>query len=396
MRALTIATATSLLVACFSGYSDKQGKNDLRVHRGPFKDDVVLTGELEAARGAAITVPDLPDWQTSIKWLAIDGDEVKEGERVVELDNTTFATSLDSKRQAELQALQELQQRQSEWKADLEQKQLDFEKRASEYEKAKLDAAVPRDILSSREYEDRQTKLSRARVEYEKAKDILGSQKQGITSDRKNLELRLQKAQREIRRSERAIASLVLRAPRDGIVVIREIPWEGRKLQVGDTVWIGFPLALIPELASLQVNVALPDVDDGRVQVGMPASVTLDGYPNMTFTGRVTGISAVAQESARQSLRRAFKVVVNLDRIDAARMRPGLSARVVIRRSANRMALLAPRVALDLTSDGQRARLSSGKFVPVKVGACNAQECIVISGLEEGQHLARVDQESNV
>jgi len=396
MRALIIATATSLLVACFSGYSEKPEKNDLRVHRGTFKDDVVLTGELEAARGAAITVPDLPDWQTSIKWLATDGDEVKEGERVVELDNTTFATSLDSKRQAELQALQELQQRQSEWKADLEQKQLDFEKRQSEYEKAKLDAAVPRDILSSREYEDRQTKLSRARVEYEKAKDILGSQKQGITSDRKNLELRLQKAQREIRRSERAIASLVLRAPRDGIVVMREIPWEGRKLQVGDTVWIGFPLALIPELASLQVNVALPDVDDGRVQVGMPASVTLDGYPNMTFTGRVTGISAVAQESARQSLRRAFKVVVNLDRIDAARMRPGLSARVVIRRSANRMALLAPRVALDLTSEGQRARLSSGKFVPVKVGACNAQECIVLSGLEEGQQLARVDQESNV
>lgn len=396
MRALTLATATSLLVACFSGYSDKPGKNDLRVHRGPFKDDVVLTGELEAARGAAITVPDLPDWQTSIKWLATDGDEVKEGERVVELDNTTFATSLDSKRQAELQALQELQQRQSEWKADLEQKQLDFEKRQSEYEKAKLDAAVPRDILSSREYEERQTKLSRARVEYEKAKDILGSQKQGITSDRKNLELRLQKAQREIRRSERAIASLVLRAPRDGIVVIREIPWEGRKLQVGDTVWIGFPLALIPELASLQVNVALPDVDDGRVQVGMPSSVTLDGYPNMTFTGRVTGISAVAQESARQSLRRAFKVVVNLDRIDAARMRPGLSARVVIRRSSNKMALFAPRVALDLTSGGPRARLSGGKFVPVKVGACNAQECIVISGLEEGQQLARVDQESNV
>ena len=76
MRALVTATATSLLVACFSGYSDKPGKNDLRVHKGVFKDDVVLTGELEAARGAAITVPDLPDWQTSIKWLATDGDEV--------------------------------------------------------------------------------------------------------------------------------------------------------------------------------------------------------------------------------------------------------------------------------------------------------------------------------
>ncbi len=396
MRAFAILTATSLLVACFSGYSDKAGKKDLKVRRADFKDDVVLTGELEAARGAAITVPDLPDWQTSIKWLAVDGDEVKQGDRVVELDNSTFTTSLDSKRQAELQALQEMQQRQSEWKADLEQKQLDFEKRKSEYDKAQLDAAVPRDILSSREYEERQTRLSRARVEYEKAKDIHGSQSAGITADRKNLQLRLQKAQREIQRSERAIASLVLSAPRDGIVVIREIPWEGRKLQVGDTVWIGFPLALIPELASLQVNVALPDVDDGRVLVGMPATVTLDGYPETTFTGRVTSISAVAQESARQSLRRAFKVVVSLDRIDAARMRPGLSARVVINRGKNKNALIAPRVALDLTGTTPKARLSGGKYVAVKVGACNAQECVVLSGLEEGQPLSRVDQESNV
>ena len=396
MRTLIIAIATSLLVACFSGYSDKPGKNDLRVHRGAFKNDVVLTGELEAARGAAITVPDLPDWQTSIKWLANDGDEVKEGERVVELDNTTFANSLDSKRQAELQALQELQQKQSEWKADLEQKQLDYEKRKSEYDKAVIDASVPRDILSSREYEDRQTRLSRARVEYEKARDVLGSQRQGITSDRKNLELRLGKAQREIQRAERAIASLVLRAPRNGIVVIREIPWEGRKLQQGDTVWVGFPLALIPELASLQVNVSLPDVDDGRVQIGMPASVTLDGYPDMTFTGKVTGISAVAQESARQSLRRAFKVVVNLDRIDAARMRPGLSARVVIHRKGNGSALLASRAALDLTGTTPRARLSNGKFTNVKLGPCNAQECVILGGLEEGQYLSRVDQEANV
>ena len=395
MRAVSTAIALSLVTACFSGYSEKDGKA-LRVRRGNFANDIVLTGELDAARGTAITVPELPEWQTSIKWMANEGDEVKEGERVVELDNSTFATSLDSKRQTELQALQEMQQRQSEWKADLEQKQLDFERRRSELEKAKLEAAVPKDILSTREYEDRQTKYSRAKVEFDKARDLLLTQKQGIDSDKKNLLIRLGKAQREIQRAEQAIDSLVLRAPRSGVVVIRDIPWEGRKLQVGDTVFVGFPLALIPDLSSLQVNVALPDVDDGRVRVGMPATITMDGYPEMKFTGRVTSISAVAQESARQSLRRAFKVVVALDKIDTARMRPGLSARVVIREQAASSALLAPRVALDLTSPTPRARLSSGKFVPVKLGACNAQECVVTGGLEEGQHLARVDQESNV
>ncbi|MGZ7039334.1 MAG: efflux RND transporter periplasmic adaptor subunit [Thermoanaerobaculia bacterium] len=358
------------------------------MHRGTFVQNVVLTGQLDAARGDMIAVPPLPTWQTSIKWLAVDGSEVKSGERVVELDNSSFISDLDAKQQAVIQAKQELQQKDAEWSADLQQKQLDFDKRDSELAKAKLEAAVPQEILSSREYEDRQMKLKRADVEFAKARDVVRSQKHAIESDRNNLVLKLQRAQRAVDTVQDAIAALVLRAPRGGIVVVRDIPWEGRKLAAGDAVWVGFPLALIPELTSLQVVASLADVDDGRIAVGMPAKVTLDGYPTMEFSGRITDISAVAQEDNRQSLRRSFRVVVRLDQIDPARMRPGLSARVVIRRQAQRDALLVPRSALDLEGPSPRAHLAGGRFVKVKIGPCNAQECVVIDGLKQGQRLA--------
>ncbi len=395
MRALVLSIAALAAAGCFSGYREKTSDAELRVRRDTFIHDVVLTGELDSARGEAITVPALPNWQTSIKWLATDGIEVKQGERVVELDNSAFTTDLDTKRQGEMQALQELQQRQEEWKADLEQKQLDFDKRKSELEKAKLEAALPREILSAREYEDRQMRLQRSSVEFDKARDVLLSQRKGIESDRRNLELQLQKAQREIRRSESAIQNLVLRAPRTGIVVVRDIPWEGRKLQAGDTVWVGFPLALMPEMDSLQVVVSLPDVDDGRIEAGMPAAVTLDGYPDLKFTGRVSTISAVAQESARMSLRRAFKVIVTLDRIDMVRMRPGLSARVSIRRETLANTLIAPRSALDLSGKEPHALLGGGRRVAVKLGSCSAQECVVTDGLKEGQRLSRIGGDAN-
>src|SRR6478672_2771309 len=121
MRFLTVPAVASLLfVSCFSGYSDEARHDGLRVRRGTFTRELVLTGELEAARGEAIAVPNLPQWQSSIKWLATDGVTVKAGERVAELDNTAFTVDLDKKRQSELQAQQELQQKESEWKADLE------------------------------------------------------------------------------------------------------------------------------------------------------------------------------------------------------------------------------------------------------------------------------------
>jgi multidrug resistance efflux pump len=380
--ALALAAAS-----CFSGYRTEADAKALRVHRGTFASDVVLTGELRAARGEELAVPRLPQWQTTIKWIAPDGAEMKQGDRVVELDNSVFSTNLDAKRQAVAQAQQELQQKDAEWTADTLDKQLDVERKRSEYDKTKLDAAMPKEIISARDFNDRQVKFKRAEVELAKAIDVLKSQRRSVKSDRDNLLLNLQKAQRELTIADHAINELILRAPHDGIVVIRDHPWEGRRLQEGDGVFVGLALAQFPDMSSLRVEADLADVDDGRIGEGMPATVVLDAYPSMSFPGRVTSISAVAQESSRTSLRRAFRVMIALDRLDPSRMRPGLSSRVVIRSMTQPNALLVPRAALDYATTKPRVHLANGKTADVVLGACNAQECVVKSGLNEGDTL---------
>ncbi len=329
----------------------------------------------------------LPNWQTSIRWMATDGTDVRQGDKVVELDSSAFTTDLENARESANQAAQELAEKSAEWSADTTQKQLDLERKRADYDKAKLYAAIPKEIIAGREYEENQLKLKRTKAEYEKAVDVLRSQKASVEADRRNLVLSLQKAERKMRTAEEALDSLILRAPRDGIVVIGQHPWEGRKLKTGDQVFVGLSLAMIPEIQSLQVVSSLADVDDRRIAVGMPATVTLDAYPDRRFSGKVREISAVAQESSRQSLRRAFRVVVVLDHVDTARMRPGLSAQVVVRRQTLNDALLASRAALDLSARQAKARVADSKLLDVTLGACNAQECVVIDGLKEGDEL---------
>jgi len=380
-----------LLAGCFSGYTDNNNTSDvLRVRRGPFVSELVLSGELEAARGDALAVPPLPQWQTNIKWMIDDGSAVKAGDRVAELDNGDLTADLDRKRQTLTQALQEMQQKEAEWAADLEQKQLESEKKKSDNDKAKLQAAVPRDLLSGRQYEENQTALLRTKTEYDKSLDVLRSKRTQVASERQNILLRIEKARREIARAEAGIGALVLRAPRDGIVVIRDHPWEGRKLQSGDPVFVGFPIALLPDLSSIRVNAALADVDDGKIANGMPVTVTLDGYPSIAYHGHISAISAVAQESRRMSLRRQFEVLIELDRLDPSRMRPGLSARVVVQRETKRGSLLVPRAAIDFSGSEPVVRFANGKSQTVKLGPCNAQDCIAVGGVEEGRELARV------
>jgi len=389
-RTCSFAVLALAAASCFSGYRSDSDATALRVRRGTFARDVTITGELRAARGDELAVPKLPQWQTTIRWIAPDGAEMKQGDRVVELDNSVFSANLDAKRQAVAQAQQELQQKEAEWKADTLDKQLDVERKRADYDKTKLDAAVPRDIVSARDYNDRQIKFKRAEVELAKAIDVLKSQRTSVKADRDNLLLTLQKASRELTIAERAIDELILRAPRNGIVVIRDHPWEGRRLQEGDGVFIGMRLAQFPDMSSLQVEGDLADVDDGRIGAGMPATIILDAYPNLSFPGRVSSISAVAQESSRTSLRRAFRVIVALDKLDPVRMRPGLSSRVIVHAMTQTNALLAPRGAIDFSGAKPRVHLGSGKTVDVVLGACNAQECVVKSGLTEGETLARV------
>lgn len=379
-----------LLSACFNGYSsdDPGGARAFRVHRGAFANDVTLTGELDAKRGAIIAVPPLPTWQNGIKWIAPDGTDIKAGDRVAELDSTQVKSTLEQKRQALIQAEQELTQKENEWTAATAEKRLDLDKKQVDFDKAKLDAAVPEEIVAAREYQDRQVKLSRAKVELAKARDLLVTSGRTIAADRANLLLKRDAAKRLVEEAERALDTMVLRAPRDGVVIIRDHPWEGRKIQEGDMAWVSLQLAIIPELDSMQVVAALADVDDGRIAVGDPATVVLDAFPSLRFRGTVADISAVAQESARASLRRSFRVTVKLDDLDLARMRPGLSARVIVRRESAPAALLAPRAALDFALAKPRARLANGKLVDVDLGACNAQVCVVRGGLVEGDALA--------
>ena len=390
-RLLAAVAVSASLAGCFAGPAGRAGApGDLRVRRGDFRGEIVLSGEVEAAKGELLAVPPIPSWETALKWIVDDGTAVRAGEKVVELDNSALTADLDGKRQGASQAVQELQQREAEWQAELENVELDVEKKRLALEKATIDAAVPADLMSRRSWEEKQSALRQARVEFEKAADLLVSKKTAIQSDRDNLRLNIERTRRAIATAEEAIGALVLRAPRDGILVVKDHPWEGRKLQPGDPVWVGFPIALIPDLSSLRITAALADVDDGRIAPGMPVKVTLDGYPGMEVGGRIASISAVAQESRRQSLRRHFEVLVSLDHLDTDRMRPGLTARVVVERENRKGVLLVPRAALDFSAASPKARLARGGGKDVVLGPCNANDCVVLRGLEEGERLAPV------
>ena len=181
---------------------------------------------------------------------------------------------------------------------------------------------------------------------------------------------------------------MVLKSPRDGILVVADHPWEGRKIQLGDSVWVGLPVVSLPDLNLMQVEAKLSDVDDGRIGAGLPVLCVLDAYPERTYPGRIQEITPVAQEEAGRSLRRAYNVRIALDASDAERMRPGMSVKIEVHPAAREGVLMAPRAGLDLSGARPRARLASGELVDVTLGVCNPETCIIEVGVDDGARLA--------
>ncbi len=376
-----------------SAASDSAG-GALVVHRGDFERRVLLTGELEAAQAAELIVPRTPHWQVEVRWLAENGSPVRAGEKVVDLDNSAVSSDLEDKEISLREKLSELVSREAELAGQTREKEFAVDTAKAELEKARIRAKVPEGIVPRQELEDRRLALDKARAGLDKAEAELASQRASARADLEVLRIDVRKARREIGAAREAIDRLTLYAPRDGIFLVADQPWQRRPIQVGDSVWTGLVVGTIPDLSSLVVTAHLPDVDDGEIAAGMPARVTLDAYPDETFAAAVDDIAPVAQAEDPSSLRRDFRVRLRLGRVEPDRMIPGMSARVEVLAERRAGVLLAPRAALLASSapsspGAGSAVLAGGARAPVRLGPCNELECVVEDGLVEGARLAR-------
>jgi multidrug efflux pump subunit AcrA (membrane-fusion protein) len=348
-------------------------------------------------RAQPLVAPHTANFQLQIRWLAEDGAQVAAGQPVVGFDNSAFLSNLEQKRLAAAEAADELARIDGEARTAEADKAFAIEQARTDLEKARIAAAVPAELLPRRDYQERQLKARQAESALAKAADDLAAQHAAAAADAGVQRLALAKARREVDAAEAAIRDLTLRAPRAGMMLVGDHPFEGRKLAVGDNVWTDTTVASLPDLSSMMVKAALSDVDDGRVEPGMRVTCFLDAYPGAAFSGRVAEVSPVARESGRTALLRFFEVRVELAPLppgQAGHLRPGMSVRVEVAAAPLRGALLVPRAALDLAAAPPRALLAGGGSAPLRLGPCDAAWCVAESGVREGQALRRRSAET--
>jgi multidrug resistance efflux pump len=324
-----------------------------------------------------------------------DGSEVKEGDRLVEFDAARLIQTIEERRLKLRQAENDRESRERSAAAETERKRVAVDKAEVEAEKARIDAVVPRELRPAVEWrrfqatwQEKKAALEKARLEREA---YVVSSRSEIATARATED----KARRDVAAAEKALASTSLVAPKAGIFLVGNFwqwgPEGPRKLQPGDTVWSGYTVGTIPDPTEMEVQAALAESDHGRVAPGMKARCILDTYPDRVFEGRLEEVGSVAREAGRgwfsSATRPGFPVRVSLARTDPL-MRPGLSVRVEVVRAAWERALSVPRGAVRFEKEGPVVRRGDGDVAKVRLSTCTPVECVVESGLLEGDRVS--------
>ena len=177
-------------------------------------------------------------------------------------------------------------------------------------------------------------------------------------------------------------------APVDGTVISREI-------DVGQPVAASFQapelFTIAQDLTKMQIEVSVSEADIGKVEEGQDVTYTLDGYPDSTFTGKVT---QVRLSPTTESNVVTYTVIVDVNNEDL-KLKPGMTANVSIITDKSENVKCVPNMALKFTPDINGPKYKNQgiwildknkpKRVEIETGANNDTNTEIISDkIQEG------------
>ena len=347
-----LAAMMLLGAAMMTGCSKKTGftYSEAEAAKQDIVNSVTATGTIEPVTSVDVGT------QVSgvISKLYVDYNSVvKAGEVIAELDRTNLMSELSSA-QASLKSAQS---------------ELDYQK--TNYERYK--ALYDKGLISANDFEQ-------ARLSYVQAQQKTQQQKESVKKAQTNL------------------GYATITSPIDGVVLSKEVE-EGQTVASSFSTPTLFKIAR--DLTDMRVIADVDEADIGNVKEGQRVTFTVDAFPDDTFEGQVT---QVRQEATTESNVVTYEVVISAPN-DDLKLKPGLTANVVILTMEAKDVLAVPSKALRFTP--REAMLNSDetitdtdakekvwvkegsnlKAVAVETGMTNGTLTQITKGLKPGTHV---------
>ncbi|MDI6689542.1 MAG: efflux RND transporter periplasmic adaptor subunit [Actinomycetota bacterium] len=356
----------------------------VKVKRGEILKSISASGKLEAdeidvCSKVSGTVSKLP---------VRDGEEVQEGQVLLELDREQLQLAVD---QAWATYLNAKAQKDNLLKSIPSSTEM-------EAAQAQVNQAWQAYLIAENNYHNApfdSTRLARdeAWAAYLSAKANLEKLKKQASrgQDLEAADAQINGAHASYLQAKSNLENAIIKAAMGGILnfkLIGAMGTDGSKVAVGSTITQGQSIFTIYDLSKIYFAADVDETDIALVEVGQLAQVALDAYPGMTFKGRVSEISATSKIT--QTGGTAFSVKIELEPTSIP-LRIGMNGSTDIIESRKKNVLTVPYEAV-VRRRGERVVFvvedSIVRMRDVTTGISTETSYEIIRGLGEGERVA--------
>jgi HlyD family secretion protein len=368
----------------------------LTVAKRHFARTVRADGYMLAAVGTHLVVPQFDNFGLpKLASLAGDGTMVKTGDVIVRFDTVEARKRL---RDAEFTLAE----------ADENLRELQLKAAANDRSRADAVAAAEEDAAQARVNQDTDEGFNAKNDIIESAMSARVADATLVEAKRaREIDRAVWRTNVELSTIERRTAATAvdhmraelehfdIRAPGDGLILLQRND-AGDLPKPGTSLWPDSAIADIPEVARMDAEVFVLEVDSSGLEVGQPVDVVIASRPDAVVHGKIDKIDRIAKPRDQSVPVQYVSATVALDHTDRDVMKIGQRVKATIALGGDD-AIVVPRLAV-FDHDGKSFvyRRGTNGFEPVDVelGATTLGSVAITRGLADGDVIAERDPRS--
>jgi HlyD family secretion protein len=372
-----------------------------KLAKGSLRLTVHATGDLRAGRTMTLVAPPVGGMLRIVRMIPT-GVAVKSGDVVVEFDPADQQFALDQAKSEVAEAEQEIAKMKADAAAQSAQDEVGLLTARFAVRRAELDASA-NELIPAIEAQKNVLTLEEAKRALEQIQQDVKSRAETNSASLAVVLEKRNKATLAMQRAQTVIDGLVLKAPLDGVVSVKDnrdamggmMIWGMAmpEYREGDSVSPGRPVADVIEAGRMEMRAKVDENDRANLSEGQDASVEVDSIAGQKFPAKVGALAGLANRDFWESgVTRQFDVTFQFLKPDP-KMKAGASARVTIDGKEMKDALTVPRQAVFQKNGKTHVFVKTGdRFEQREVKIVQRTESrAALEGIPEGTEIALVD-----
>jgi HlyD family secretion protein len=316
----------------------------------------------------------------------VEGQQVKSGQKLFDLDDTEVQADLAQAR-ADLATQEEAlnvakaggyASQAAKANADLQKAQANRDQLRHDNET--LTKLVAEKAATSEELQQNRLKLFEAEADFQASEKVKQTLEKQAQLDQGRVTLQVDHSRATVRDLEERLGSSHGTSPIDG--TLYSLP-----IRQGDFVKAGDLLAELADLHKVRIRAFIDEPELGQIAVNQPVDILWDAQPGRVWNGRTEVLPKQVVTRGTRSVGELICSVTN-DRQD---LLPNTTVDVRIQVSERPSVLVIPRGAVSIDGDKRyifRVENNRLRRVQITVGIANPTKIEVLSGLSEGDVVA--------